>query len=84
MSTLRKLGNSAGTIIPASILNEVGFALGDELDIEAEQGRIIIKKASPTYTLEQLLDGVTKEMLERTEEDNNWLNSAVGKECIDD
>ena len=34
-TTLRKLGNSVGTIIPAAVLNAAGFNLGDELDIQA-------------------------------------------------
>ena len=84
MSTLRKLGNSAGTIIPAAALNIAGFNLGDELDIEANEGQIIIKKASPSYSLEQLLEGVTPSMVARDKEDNDWFGSSVGKELISD
>lgn len=84
MSTLRKLGNSAGTIIPAAALNIAGFNLGDELNIEADEGQIIIKKASPSYSLEQLLEGVTPGMTALDDQDKEWLGSSVGKELIRD
>lgn len=84
MSTLRKLGNSAGTIIPAAALNIAGFNLGDELNIEADEGQIIIKKASPSYSLEQLLEGVTPGMTALDDQDKEWLGSSLGKELIRD
>ncbi len=84
MPTLRKLGNSAGTIIPAMALNIAGFSLGDELDIEANEGQILIKKARTSYSLEQLLEGVTPEMIELGDEDQAWMMSTTGKELISD
>lgn len=84
MATLRKLGNSAGTILPASALNTAGFNLGDKLDIEANKGCIIIKKASPSYSLDQLLEGVTPNMIALDKDDENWLGSAVGAELVSD
>lgn len=84
MATLRKLGNSAGTILPASALNIAGFNLGDELNIEANEGCIVIKKASPSYSLDQLLEGVTPSMVSLDRDDENWLGSAVGAELISD
>jgi len=36
------LGNSAGVIIPRSLLNELGVSAGDIVDVTAEEGRIVL------------------------------------------
>jgi len=59
MQTLvRKIGNSTGMIIPANILKKYGLNIGDQLDIQDDNGRIVIvpTKTKPKYTLTQLLD----------------------------
>jgi antitoxin MazE len=40
-TALRKMGNSAGMIVPKAILSEIGSAIGEELDIKVESGRIV-------------------------------------------
>lgn len=82
MPILRKQGKSVGTIIPLSALSLAGFSLGDKLEIEASDGRIILTKAIPSYSLEQLLEGVTAAMISQDQEDLNWIRSAVGKELV--
>jgi len=46
---LRKFGNSAGLIIPKSILAELGVTAGDAVDMTLEEGRIVVApvKRSP-------------------------------------
>jgi antitoxin MazE len=41
-AAVRKLGNSAGVIIPKSLLSELGVRAGDVIDMTAEEGRIVI------------------------------------------
>ena len=82
-TSIRKWGNSAGTILPAPALARAGFQLGDALDIEASDGQIVIKQASSSYTLQQLLDATPPESVVLEDEDSQWLNSSVGKENID-
>jgi antitoxin MazE len=41
-AAVRKLGNSSGIIIPKSLLTEVGVAVGDAMDVTAEEGRIVM------------------------------------------
>jgi antitoxin MazE len=36
------LGNSSGVIIPKSMLNELGIAAGDPVDLSLEEGRIAV------------------------------------------
>ncbi len=41
-SAVRKLGNSAGVIIPKTLLDELGLAAGDEVDMRLERGRLVL------------------------------------------
>ena len=41
-TTVRKLGNSAGVIIPKSIPVELGLAAGDAVEFRLEDGRLIV------------------------------------------
>jgi antitoxin ChpS len=59
MQTLvRKIGNSTGMIIPAALLRKFSLKIGDQLDIQDDEGRIVIipSKIKPKYTLKQLLE----------------------------
>ena len=42
LAAVRKLGNSSGVIIPKSLLDEIGIAVGDRLDMTLEGGRIVL------------------------------------------
>ena len=58
MQTLvRKIGNSTGMIIPAAIIKKLDLKEGDRVDIQDEDGRIIIvpTKNKPKYSLTELL-----------------------------
>ena len=80
-TNIRKWGNSAGVIIPAVALAKAGITLGDSVDVIAEDGQIMIKLRSPEYSLEALLEATPNETVERSEEDNAWLDMlSVGKE----
>jgi antitoxin MazE len=41
-TAIRKLGNSAGVIIPKSLLTEIGVSAGDSVELSLEEGRIAI------------------------------------------
>ena len=41
-TAVRKLGNSSGVIIPRSLLDEAGIATGDALDMQLDEGRIVL------------------------------------------
>ena len=41
-SAVRKLGNSSGVILPRSLLEEAGVAIGDALDVSVEKGCIVL------------------------------------------
>ena len=57
LTQVRKIGNSAGTIIPAPLLKELKLREGDSIDVSVSDNCIIIKAATsrPKYALEDLL-----------------------------
>ena len=59
MQTLiRKIGNSTGMIIPATILRKYSLKIGDQIDIQDDDGRIVLvpTKPKPKYTLAELIE----------------------------
>lgn len=54
---VRKIGNSTGTIIPSAILKKLDLKEGDRVNIQDDEGRIIIipERIKPKYTLTELL-----------------------------
>jgi len=45
-AVVRKLGNSAGVIIPKPLLGEIGVEIGDVFDVKIEEGQIILAPVS--------------------------------------
>jgi antitoxin MazE len=41
-AAVRKLGNSAGVIIPKPILIQIGAEVGDDLDLSLDENRIVL------------------------------------------
>lgn len=41
-AAVRKMGNSAGVIIPKPILNELGVKAGDKLEMTLEAGKVVL------------------------------------------
>ena len=40
-TALRRMGNSAGMIVPKPILDELGSRIGEDFEIKVENGRIV-------------------------------------------
>ncbi len=80
-TNIRKWGNSAGTIIPAPVLAEAGLSLGDAVEIEVVDGKIVITQAAPRYSLEDLLRASPIDSITLDDEDKAWIHDEpVGKE----
>lgn len=56
-TTIRKIGNSAGAILPAAILKKLQLSEGDAVSISEDGHRIVIEptRKLPKYTLSELL-----------------------------
>lgn len=81
--TIKKWGNSLATRIPKAVVESIDLHLNQEVDIEAINGKIIITpiKKKKEYKLEELLSQCKPGSMERTKEDQEWLNAMpVGKE----
>jgi antitoxin ChpS len=80
-TTIRKWGNSAGVIIPARALDKAGMCLGDSVEVQAEDAKIILKSPLPRYSLAELLLASPPGAFALDEEDKQWLqNSRKGRE----
>jgi antitoxin MazE len=42
-TSLRKMGNSAGAIIPKPILDQLGLVMGAKIDVRLEDGKVIFE-----------------------------------------
>ena len=58
-ATVRKWGNSAAVRIPAAVLADADFRLDEPVEIHAENGAVVIRRARPRYTLEELCAQIT-------------------------
>lgn len=74
---VKKWGNSASVRIPARVLAAAAMKIDQEVEVRAENGRIIIEPvAVPTYELQALLDAMTPE----TFPDDLDFGAPVGRE----
>jgi len=62
-TVLDRWGNSLGVRLPKGVADAAGLREGDRVFIEVEHGSVVIRHAKPKYTLEQLLDGLTPDVL---------------------
>ena len=77
---INRWGNSLGVRIPKDVARRAGLAEGARVEIEAEEGRIVIAPSAPRYRLEDLLEGMTPEAMR---EAFDW-GPDRGREAIDE
>jgi antitoxin MazE len=83
-SAIRKIGNSAGVILPKPVLETLGAKLGDRIDFVAEGGRVFLSPvvADPRAGWEE--DSKRLGALGLTEEDREWLEAPLTTETDKD
>jgi antitoxin MazE len=60
-TTIQRWGNSLAVRIPKSLAQETAFDEGDEVDMRADEDRIVVERPQPKhYRLGDLLSRVTK------------------------
>lgn len=74
-TSLRKMGNSTGMIVPRSILGQIGVTTGATMDLRVEDGRLI---ASPVETIRRDGWAAAASAIDTTEEERAW--QAIGSE----
>ena len=60
-TSLAKWGSSLAVRIPKTILDGAQLKAGDQLEIQLQNGAIVIQAAAEKPTLGQLVDGITPE-----------------------
>jgi antitoxin MazE len=75
-SIVNKWGNSLGVRIPQTVAAEVGLAVGTVVNVEVVDNKVIISLMKKKYQLDELLVGVTPELIGG---EYDW-GAPVGKE----
>lgn len=79
LTKVQKWGNSQGVRFPMKVLEEANIAIGDEVDVSIQEGRIVVtpsQRIRNRYRLEDLVARMPEEY-EPVEED--W-GAPVGRE----
>jgi antitoxin MazE len=75
---ISKWGNSLGLRVPRDVAAQTGLTEGAQVDVEArDDGSIIVRKAKPRYTLEELVAGMTPD-----KEHPSWDDPPRGEELL--
>lgn len=72
-TTLRKMGNSTGMIVPKAILDELGMASGSKIDVRIEDGKIVAAPVKRNVREGWEEDAKRIGALGLTEEELEWL-----------
>jgi antitoxin MazE len=83
-AAIKKIGNSAGVIIPKPLLSQMGVEAGDAVDMVMEEGRLFIArtKRDPREGWEE--DSKRIGALGLSEEDREWLDAPLLEEADKD
>ena len=83
-SAIRKIGNSAGVILPKPVLESLGAKLGDRIDFVAENGRVFLSPvvADPREGWEE--DSKRLGAMGLTDEDREWLEAPLNTDAEKD
>lgn len=74
---IQKWGNSLGVRIPKTVMEKVNLKENSEVEIESKNGTIVIFPATEKYSLDDLIDQITKSNLHsekdfKSEGDEVW------------
>jgi antitoxin MazE len=58
---VKKWGNSPAVRLPAAIMEAAHLALDQAVEVRVENGRVIIESAVASYSLNDLISGITAE-----------------------
>ncbi len=59
-TVLRRWGDSLGVRLPKRLTKDAGFRAGDMVNVGLQGGAVVIRRARPMYSLEQLIEGMTQ------------------------
>jgi antitoxin MazE len=77
-------GKSLAVRIPGEIANAAGIAEGERVEIETNDAEIVIRRAAPQFTLEELFRGKTPEEWRALYADAYDWGPDVGREVVEE
>lgn len=78
---IRQSGGAKIISIPKAIVETLGLSVGSVLDLSIKDDQIVLKPVINEVSLENLLEGCSRENFALTDEDKEWLHATpVGKE----
>ncbi|NJO34359.1 MAG: AbrB/MazE/SpoVT family DNA-binding domain-containing protein [Rhodospirillales bacterium] len=78
---ITRWGNSLGVRIPKDLARQLGMTEGTVVDVTVEGDRLVLKTASPGYSLDQLLEGMTPDAMHQALDWGGW-DDDVGREDV--
>lgn len=84
-SSVRKIGNSAGVILPKPFLAGIGAEAGDAVDVTMEDDRIIIVAAPKKHPRDGWEEDAKRiGALGLSEEEREWLDAPLSADADED
>ena len=74
--TLQQWGNSQGIRIPKQLLKDIDLAVGQEVNLQVQDGTLLVYPAKKRYTLQELIAKIPEDY---EAEEVNW-GDPQGKE----
>ena len=79
-----KWGKSLAVRLPAEIAQQAGIAAGERVEVATEDGNIVIRRAAPRYTSEELFRGRSPEEWRRLYAGAFDWGPDVGREIVEE
>ncbi|HUT37044.1 MAG TPA: AbrB/MazE/SpoVT family DNA-binding domain-containing protein [Planctomycetota bacterium] len=80
MAAIQKWGNSQGIRFPKEVLEEAGIAVGDEVEVKARRGEIVVKPKRRVRGKYRLKDLLARMPADYAVAEEDW-GKPVGKEA---
>ena len=77
-------GKSLAVRIPSDVADAAGIAEGERVEIETHDAEIVIRRAAPRFTLEELFRGKTPEEWRAIYADAYDWGPDVGREIVEE
>ena len=77
-------GKSLAVRIPGEVANAAGIGGGERVEVEARDGGIVIRRAAPRFTLEELFRGKTARQWRAAYAGAYDWGADVGREAVEE
>ncbi|MDK9603601.1 AbrB/MazE/SpoVT family DNA-binding domain-containing protein [Lelliottia wanjuensis] len=78
--TIKKWGNSAGMVIPGTVMKELGLQPGQSMEAQVMNNQLVLTPVAKRYTLQELLAQCDTTAPEISEQDIWGASGPVGDE----